>query len=151
MRMIVIVALVAAAGCAASDSKRADLVADIRGYGDGLRWRDFNAAALRIVPDHRPAFMDHCEQLAEDLRIADWEMRRMTYSDDRNRAEVHVEWTWLLDSRGIVHTTVTRQEWARHGKQWILHREERLRGEPMPGVAEPKRNRRPAGPRNARR
>jgi hypothetical protein len=151
MRMIVIVALVAAAGCAASDSKRADLVADIRGYGDGLRWRDFNAAALRIVPDHRPAFMDHCEQLAEDLRIADWEMRRMTYSDDRNRAEVHVEWTWLLDSRGIVHTTVTRQEWARHGKQWILHREERLRGEPMPGVAEPKRPRRPAGPRNARR
>lgn len=151
MRVIVIVALLAAAGCAASDAKRADLVADIRGYGDGMRWRDFNAAALRIVPDHRPAFMDHCEQLADDLKIADWEMRRLTYSEDRNRAEVHIEWTWLLDSRGIVHTTVSRQNWSRHGKQWILHREERLRGEPMPGVAEPKRNRRRVTPRNARR
>jgi hypothetical protein len=138
-KMILVVGLLAAAaGCAASDAKRADLVADIRGYGDGMRWRDFNAAALRIIPDHRPAFMDHCEQLADDLRIADWEMRRMTYSEDRNRAEVHIEWTWLLDSRGIVHTTVTRQKWSRHGKNWILHREERLRGDPMPGVSEPK-------------
>ena len=150
-KMILVAALLAAAGCAASDAKRADLVADIRGYGDGMRWRDFNAAALRVIPDHRPAFMDHCEQLAEDLRIADWEMRRMTYSDDRNRAEVHIEWTWLLDSRGIVHTTVTRQKWSRHGKNWILHREERLRGEPMPGVAEPKAPRLRGVRRSARR
>ena len=149
MRFLLV--FLAAAGCSAANPKNADLVADVRGYGEGLRWRDFNAAALRIKPAHRPTFMDQHELLADDLRVADWEMRRMTYSADRNRAEVHIEWTWLLDSRGIVHTTVTRQAWTRYGKNWILEREERLRGDPMPGVAEPKRPRRPAGPRNARR
>jgi hypothetical protein len=144
------VLLLLAAGCGATGGKNADLVADVRGYGDGMRWGDFNSAALRLRPAQRSGFMDQREQLAEDLRIADWEMRRMTYSDDRNRAEVHIEWTWLLDSRGIVHTTVTRQAWSRHGKSWILDREERLRGDPMPGVVEPKRLRRPAAP-SARR
>lgn len=143
--------LAAAAGCSAANPKNADLVADVRGYGEGIRWGDFNAAALRLRPLHRTVFMDQREQLAEDLRVADWEMRRMTYSEDRNRAEVHIEWTWLLDSRGIVHTTVTRQAWSRHGKNWILDREERLRGEPMPGVAEPKRPRRRSAPHSARR
>jgi len=131
------------AACSAGTPKNADLVRDVRGYSDGVRWRDFNAAAQRLEPAHRDAFLDTHEQLEEDLRIADWEMRRLTYSADRNRAEVHIEWTWMLDSRGIVHTTVTRQSWSRRGKQWILEREERLRGEPMPGVPEPERRRKP--------
>jgi hypothetical protein len=138
MRLVVLVVFLAATACGAASPKNADLVADIRGYSDGMRWRDFNAAALRLVPARRTVFMDQREQLDEDLRIADWELKRLTYSEDRNRAEVHIEWTWLLDSRGIVHTTVTRQAWSRHGKNWILDREERLRGEPMPGLAEPK-------------
>ncbi len=149
--MPMLVLVLAAAGCGAANPKNADLVADVRGYGEGLRWRDFNAAALRVTPAERTNFMDQREQLADDLRVADWEMRRMTYSEDRNRAEVHIEWTWLLDSRGIVHTTVTRQAWTRHGKNWILDREVRLRGEPMPGVAEPKRPRRRVAHPSARR
>ena len=143
--------LLLAPACGAASPKNADLVADVRGYSDGMRWRDFNASALRLKPAEWTDFMDRREQLDEDLRIADWEMKRLTYSDDRNRAEVHIEWTWLLDSRGIVHTTVTRQAWSRHGKNWILDREVRLRGEPMPGVAEPKRARKSAAARNARR
>ena len=139
---VLVLALAGAAGCSAANPKNADLVGDIRGYSDGVRWQDFNAAALRVTPARREAFLETREQLAEDLRIADWEMRRMTYDDGRNRAEVHVEWTWLLDSRGIVHTTVTRQRWTRRGKRWILEHEERLRGDPMPGVAEPKKRRR---------
>ena len=138
MKHRLVVSLVLAAACSGASPKNADLVADIRGYSEGVRWRDFNAAALRIKPVHRPLFMDSREQLADDLRVGDWELRRMTYDKSRNRAEVHIEWTWHLDSRGIVHTTVTRQLWSRHGKQWILDREVRLRGEPMPGVAEPK-------------
>jgi hypothetical protein len=72
-------------------------------------------------------------------------MTRFEYDDSRFRAVVQVEYTWLLDSRGIVHTTVARQFWARHGDRWLLDREERLRGDPMPGVAE-RRPRRRGGP-----
>ena len=143
MRVTAFVVFAVLAGCGGPSSQRDDLVADLRGYGDGIRWRDFNAAALRVLPAQREAFMDGMEQLEDDLRVADWELRRLTYDRSRNHAEVHIEWTWLLDSRGIVHHTVSRQLWARHGKQWILHREERLRGDRMPGMPEPRKRRKP--------
>jgi hypothetical protein len=125
------------AGCGGGSSSSAELVKEVRGYQNGLRWRDFAAAALRVRPSRRSAFLDAHEQLDRDLRVVDWEMTRLEYEDDRQKAVVHVEYTWLLDSRGIVHTTVSRQFWARHGDHWLLEREERLRGEPMPGIPEP--------------
>jgi hypothetical protein len=140
----VVAAALALAACGGGSSSRsADLVRDVRGYGNALRWRDFAAAALAIAPAHRADFLDQREQLDEDLRVADWEMTRMEYEDDRHRAEVQIEYTWLLDSSGVVHTTVTRQSWSRHGDRWLLDREVRVRGEPMPGVAEPGRKRPP--------
>jgi hypothetical protein len=136
------VAVLAAALCAAcggpgSSGRAVDLVHEVRGYGDGLRWRDFAAAAQRIAPVRRAEFLDQRDQLDQDLRVADWEMMRVSYKENRDRAEVQVEYTWLLDSRGIVHTTVARQSWARHGSKWLLEGEVRLRGDPMPGLAEP--------------
>ena len=134
---------VALAACGGSSARSADLVRDVHGYGNGLRWRDFPAAALRVLPARRSAFLEQREKLDEDLRIADWEMRRLEYDESRNRAVVQVEYTWLLDSHGIVHTTVSRQWWSRHGDRWIIRREVRVRGEPMPGLAEPRRTREP--------
>jgi hypothetical protein len=127
----------ALAGCGGSSSRSADLVRDVRAYGNGLRWRDFPSAATHVAPARRSDFLEQRETLDEDLRIADWEMTRLEYDPTRYRAQVHVEYTWLLDSRGIVHTTVTRQWWSRHGDRWLLDREVRVRGEPMPGLAEP--------------
>ncbi len=112
---------------------------DVRAYGNGLRWRDFPAAAMHVAPARRSVFLEQRETLDEDLRIADWEMTRLEYDDTRYRAEVQIEYTWLLDSRGIVHATVTRQWWSRHGDRWLLDREVHVRGEPMPGLAERKR------------
>lgn len=127
-----------AAGCGGAGSSRsADLVRDVRGYGEGLRWRDFPTAALRVMPARREQFLDQREKLDEDLRVVDWEMTRLEYESSNNRARVQIEYRWLLDSRGIVHTTVTRQSWSRHGDRWMLRREVRVRGEPMPGVPEP--------------
>ena len=142
MRLSSLVLFALLAGCGGGSSQRADLIADLRGYGDGLRWNDFNASALRVPPAKREAFMDDHEQLEDDLRVADWELRRLQYDSTRNHAEVHIEWTWLLDSRGIVHKTVSRQMWSRYGKQWIMVGEVRLRGDRMPGMAEPKKRRR---------
>jgi hypothetical protein len=145
------IALAIAAGCGGgASSSSAELVKDVRGYNNGLRWRDFPASALRVVPSLRAAFLDHRERLDDDLRIADWEMTRLEYADRNQRAIVHVEYTWMLDSRGIVHTTVTRQWWSRHGDRWLIHREERLRGEPMPGVAEPHSGKEGTDPRRQR-
>jgi hypothetical protein len=146
--VVLALAGLALAACGGSSSRSADLLRDVRGYGNGLRWRDFPAAALRVAPARRDAFLEQREQLDEDLRIADWELTRLSYDDSGHRAQVHVEYTWLLDSRGVVHTTVTRQWWTRHGDRWLIDREVRVRGEPMPGLAEPARRspRRAPGP-----
>lgn len=114
---------------------------EVQGYGNGLRWRDFPASAMRVAPAQRQEFLETREQLDSDLRVADWEMRRLEYDSSRYRAQVEIEYTWMLDSRGIVHTTVARQWWSRHGDRWIIDREVRVRGAPMPGVAEPARRR----------
>ena len=138
-RWIVLVTMTTLLGCSGAGSRRADLVGDLRNYGEGVRWNDFAKASLVVHPKARADFMDTREQVADDLKISDWEMKRLTYSDNRNKADVQVEWYWHLDSRGIMHTTVTTQKWTRHGKRWIIDEERRLRGEPMPGVAEPQK------------
>ena len=116
----------------------------MRSYGNGLRWRDFAAAAQGVPAARRGDFLDQREQLDADLRIADWEMKRLSYGEDGNHADVQVEYTWLLDSRGIIHTTVAQQSWSRHGDRWLLDREVRIRGATMPGVAEPEEGDGPA-------
>ena len=132
--------------CGGSSASSTELVREVRGYNNGIRWRDFSAAALRVAPRERTEFLDRRDKLDEDLRVADWEMTRLEVDDSRYKAVVQVEYTWMLDSSGIVHTTVARQFWARHGDRWLLDHEERLRGDPMPGVAEPRARRRGDAP-----
>ncbi len=143
--MAALAALGLALACGGSSQRSADLVRDVRAYGNGLRWRDFPAAAMHVAPARRPDFLERRETLDEDLRIADWDMTRLEYDDTRYRAEVQIEYTWLLDSRGLVHKTVSRQWWSRHGDVWLLDREVRVRGEPMPGLAERKKRRQRGG------
>jgi len=139
--VLALAAAALASACGGTSSQSADLVRDIQGYGNGLRWRDFPAAALRVAPARREIFLEQREQLDSDLRVADWDMKRLEYDATRYRAQVQMEYTWLLDSRGIVHTTTVRQWWSRHGDRWLLDREVRVRGVPMPGIPEPAKRR----------
>ncbi|RMH39998.1 MAG: hypothetical protein D6689_15105 [Deltaproteobacteria bacterium] len=128
---------VALAACGASGAQRDPLIYHLRNYNEGVRWGQFDKAALNVPVLEREDFLDEREQLAEDLRIDDVEIKRIRYRNQRTWARVDVEFTWHLDSRGIVHKTVTRQVWRREGNQWLIADEHRVRGEPMPGVAEP--------------
>jgi hypothetical protein len=139
MRETILVALlgVCASACAGSPKRASLLIDDVRGYNDGIRWQNQAQAAVRIPPAEREPFFDEREEVEEDLRISDYELTRMHTSSRGQRALVHVKWTWHLDSRGVVHTTTTAQKWRLYGKRWLMIDEKRLRGEPMPGMAEP--------------
>jgi hypothetical protein len=125
-------------GCAGRQ-RPVELDEDVRGYGEGLRWGRLAEAAGRIPPRERGEFLIEREELADDLRIGDWEIERVEWQEPDRRATVTVRWTWHLDSRGIVHRTTTEQRWQRSGKRWQLLAEVRRRGEPMPGVPEARR------------
>ena len=129
-------AVVSAAACGGASSGNKGLVDELRAYNEGIRWQDYASSALRIPVAEREAFLDEHEVLADDLKISHYEVLRVRFRSQQTRARVDVKFTWFADSEGIVHRTVTRQEWVREGKVWLLADEVRLRGEPMPGVAE---------------
>jgi len=136
VNLVVVVGL--AAGCGARANKGTNLIDDIHAYNDGVRWRQYPKAAAHIHPKERNAFIAELSAMEDELKIADWELVHVEYAgQDNDSATAQVRYTWLLDSRGIVHTTNTVQTWRRFGKQWLVVDEERVRGEPMPGIKEP--------------
>jgi hypothetical protein len=104
----------------------------VRTYNDGVRWERFSAAAAVVPPREREAFLDEREELAEDLRISEYEVVRV--KDRGDGADVQVKLTWYRDSVGTVRKTWARQRWERQGSSWRITGEERVRGDDMPGL-----------------
>lgn len=108
----------------------------VRIYNSAVRWQKFQQAASRLPPEQRDSFLDERDQLAEDLRVDDYEVIRMRTSGEGDRAKVQIKYTWHLDSRGIVKTTHTVQDWQRYGKVWVMVTERHMRGDDMPGLGD---------------
>jgi hypothetical protein len=132
---IAMVATALAVGCAHAPRKGEDLAESVRTYHEGVRWQRFPAAASRIPTAQRDEFVEERDRLADDLQISDYEVVRVSARDEK-RAEVQVKYTWYLDSEGVVRKTHAVEEWERHGKVWLMVDEHRLRGDPMPGLAD---------------
>ena len=128
--------MVISGGCMRSQKTTVPLVESVRGYADGLRWRNHPAAATYIPSRERADFLEHWEQLEDEFLVTDYQLARVKPHGDK-RATVRVKYTWHFDARGVVNSTMVVQKWERRGKRWFLVEERRLRGEPMPGVAEP--------------
>jgi hypothetical protein len=119
-------------GCA-SIPKAEPLMDAVRTYNDGVRWERFTAAAAVVPPRERDAFLDEREELAEDLRITDYEVVRVS-DKGGEAADVQVKLTWYKDSVGTVRETWARQRWERQGKSWRITGERQVRGDDMPGL-----------------
>ena len=137
-RLVVLVVGVTISCSASSPSKSEDLMTAVRGYNDGLRWHNPPAAAGYLPTNIRRGFLKEREELAEDLKISDYEIARLEYVDSKGfDAAVDIRWDWYSDRKGVVHNTTTEQTWKRFGKRWLMIKELRVRGEPMPGMNEP--------------
>ena len=126
------IAAVTACGGAA---QRDLLMESVHTYNEGVRWERFTAAAAVVPPAERDDFLDEREALADDLRITDVEIVRVAARGER--ADIQVKMSWYLDSRGTVNETWVRQRWERQGAAWRVVDERRVRGDAMPGLAEP--------------
>ncbi|MBI4510933.1 MAG: hypothetical protein HY698_14970 [Deltaproteobacteria bacterium] len=126
----------AAWSCATSTRHDQDLLGEVRGYVEGIRWRRYEDSAVRIPPKEREPFLDERELVDEDLRIDDYEIARVKLGRGGRSAVVQVKYTWHLDSAGVVHESTVEQSWKREELGWFLMTEHLKRGEPMPGVEE---------------
>lgn len=129
--MLVMSLALCVAACGAAP-KGQSLMDAVRTYNDGVRWERFAAAASAVPARERDTFLDEREELAEDLRITDYEVVRV--KDTGDAAEVQIKLTWYKDSEGTVRDTWAKQAWERHGKAWRIVDEARVRGADMPGL-----------------
>lgn len=127
--------LALAAACSAAPKAGETLIESVRTYNDGLRWQRFAAAAGRLPPAERSAFVDEWDERSNDLKITDYEIVDLAARGDT--AQVQVKISWYGDREGTLHDTHARQTWQRRGKIWFLTDEVRMRGPEMPGLAEP--------------
>lgn len=129
--MLVLSLALCVAACGAAP-KGQTLMDAVRTYNDGVRWERFAAAASTVPAREREEFLDEREELAEDLRISDYEIVRV--KDRGEAADVQIKLTWYKDSEGTVRKTWAKQAWERHGKAWRIVEESWVRGADMPGL-----------------
>jgi hypothetical protein len=128
-----LVSAAALAGCGATSRSGETLVESVRTYHEGIRWSRIPIAASRIPPAERADFITEWDEIADDLRITDYEVVQMAQGD--RTATVEVKYTWYLDSRQVVHETRASEDWERQGQVWIKVGERHARGERMPGLS----------------
>jgi hypothetical protein len=135
---ILVVVVCGLAGCGAlSPPKAGETLTDsVRSFNDGVRWERYAVAATYLPPAQRSQFVDDWDQRANDLKVTDSEVVKV---DRRGATEarVQVKLSWYKSSEGTLHETHALQTWERHGKDWLLVDEARLRGTEMPGLPEP--------------
>ena len=136
MRRVVLALAVVACGaaCGGNQKPQDDLLYNVRGYQEGLRWRRYEDSASRLAPSKREAFLDKRDELDDELRVDDYEIMRVKMQAQGKKATVQVKLTWHLDSVGIVKDTVVEESWERHKTGWFLVGEKLKRGPEMPGV-----------------
>jgi hypothetical protein len=123
------------AGCAIPKTGET-LTESVRQYNDGVRWERFAVAAVHVPPKQRAEFVDELDQRSKDLKISDYEVVKVDQKGTKE-ARVQIKLSWYKSSEGTLHETQALQTWERHGKDWLLVDESRLRGPEMPGLPEP--------------
>ncbi|HEX8952217.1 MAG TPA: hypothetical protein VF945_10260 [Polyangia bacterium] len=133
--------LVALTGCigAMEYSSLDQVTIAAREYNQDVRWGRFDKAARHVPVDTRQRFIDKHANLEEELEIADFEMSGIEVDKGKHTATARIEYTWSLKTRGIVEKTTTKQKWERRDSEWVLAREERVKGAPLVFFDEPAR------------
>lgn len=108
-----------------------------REYNNDVRWGRFDQAAKHVPTDVRQRFIDKHTNLSEELEIADFELTNIEVDKKKQTATARLEYTWSLKSRGIVEKTTTKQKWEKRDWDWVLAREERVKGSPLVLFDEP--------------
>jgi len=135
MRRLLFV-MVLATACGGAQKDQETLTESIRAYNDGIRWARFEVAASQLPPKQRGEFVDEMDERADNLKITDYEIVKVDTRGPKE-AKVQIKVSWYLDDVGTLRETHAVQTWERHGKQWWMVDESRVRGDEMPGLTEP--------------
>ena len=139
MRLLVLVLLLPGCWAGMGYSVMDQVSTAAREYNEDVRWGRYDKAAKHVPTDVRQRFIDKHANLEEDLEIADFEMTNIEVDKKKRTATARIEYTWSLKTRGIVEKTTTKQKWESRNDEWVVAREERVKGAPLVFFDEPER------------
>lgn len=131
---LLLVVLAAGLACAGKSPAGKTLLADVRHFEEGLRWRRYDDSASHVVPGNRTAFLDERDELDEDLNISEYEIVRISMHGES--ASVLIKYRWHKNSEGLLKTTTTEQDWEQRAGKWLLVAEYFKRGDQMPAIGD---------------
>jgi hypothetical protein len=126
-------------GCSGGASNREKLTDSLTLFTDAMRWQQWDDASGHVVPETRKAYLEAHESLPDLIDVTDLEVTRRVAAPDGQSITVVVTLSWLQKSDPVVKKTLLEQRWEQRGGAWLIVKERRLRGDPLP---EPERRRR---------
>jgi len=103
-----------------------------RRYNEGVMWNKVDQSAAYLPKAEQPRFVERMAALEDELEISNAEMVGLEVDKKRERATARMSYEWSLKRHGLVEKTATEQTWVEKEGKWVMTREVRLRGSPLP-------------------
>jgi hypothetical protein len=121
------------AACFAEGYSMKDRVTEAaRRYNEGVQWNKVDQSAAYLPREERKAFVERMAALEDELEISNAEMVQLDVDKKHDKATARMTYEWSLKRHGLVEKTATEQTWKERDGKWVMVREIRLRGSPLP-------------------
>jgi hypothetical protein len=144
IRLVLVAVLAGAlgAGCSGGASSKEKLADSLTLLTDAMRWQQWDTASTYVAPEARKAYLEAHENLSDQIDVTDLEVTRRVAAVDGNSVTVVVTLSWLAKNDPVVKKTIIEQRWEPRRGSWLIVKERRLRGDPLPDP--PRRRKAPA-------
>jgi hypothetical protein len=120
-------------GCMTEGYSMKDRVTEAaRLYNEGVRWNKIEQAVGYLPKEDQRIFVDRMSALEDELEFGDSDMVELTLDKKHDKATARMTYIWIMKRRGLLEKTTTEQTWVEKDGKWIMKREVRLRGSPLP-------------------
>jgi hypothetical protein len=110
--------------CQTPQEPKVTLAEQLRTYHQHLRWGRFQDAARYLEAGDREVFLGRHEEMGEDYKVIDFEIKNVEPSPDGQEAKVEINLQWVLEPSMTVHKDKLLQTWRLVGGAWTLTDEE---------------------------
>jgi hypothetical protein len=91
----------------------------VRSFNDALRWQNFSEAISYLPPERRQRFLDHANNLRDEVEISDYEI---TSSQPKGpeRVEIRVQMQWQSKRSGLLRKIELTELWQKGPGDWVV-------------------------------
>jgi hypothetical protein len=116
-------------GCGAPQEKD-DLYKNVKAFHQHMRWGRYHEASGFLQTGEREAFLGRHEELGDDFRVVEYEIKSIKVVKVNETAEAEVVLSWIREPDMRVHKDKIVELWQRRDGRWVLAEREVMRKKP---------------------